>query len=188
MKVTPKPTFDGPIPGENYTADTRNYPWHRPPQYSGFDETVAAMLDRLNSEREGELIYSLLDLEVPVYLITSNFLMRHVMRGFIGIDMAILAAGPIARMIEIIAKGNNQTADMDTTDPKRQTITPLSLKLQIGGIEALSDVEGDTSPAKVEEDAAGGLMGVSPDEVVDVASDDEQAAMLGGDTDEEEIV
>ena len=23
--------FDAPIAGANYAADTRNYPWHRPP-------------------------------------------------------------------------------------------------------------------------------------------------------------
>lgn len=184
MKVTPKPKLDGPIPGENYTADTRNYPWHRPPQFAGYDESVAALLDRLNSEKEGELIYSLLELEVPVYLITSNFLMRHIMRGVIAIDVAILAAGPIARMIEIIAKNNGQKANMTTQDPKRQVITPLMLKLQIGGIESLQDEGPKDTPEETDE---GGLM-AAPENVVDVASEDEQLAMLGGAAGEEEMV
>ena len=27
----------GPIPGENFTSDERNYPWHRPPEYTDTD-------------------------------------------------------------------------------------------------------------------------------------------------------
>ena len=27
----------GPIPGENFTSDERNYPWHRPPEYTDMD-------------------------------------------------------------------------------------------------------------------------------------------------------
>lgn len=184
MKVTPKPSFDGPIPGENYTADTRNYPWHRPPQFNGYDESIDAMLDRLNSEREGELIYSLLELDVPVYIIVSNFLMRHIMRGFISIDVAILMAGPMARMVEIIGKGNGQTPIMDTADPKRLTITPTLLKLQMGGIESIMDLPEDER-AEAEDEM--GLMAAAPEEIVEVAPDDEQAAMLGVTTDEEMV-
>lgn len=184
MKVTPKPSFDGPIPGENYTADTRNYPWHRPPQFTGYDESIDAMLDRLNSDKEGELIYSLLELEVPVYIIVSNFLMRHIMRGFIPIDLAILMAGPMARMVEIIGKGNGQTPIMDTADPKRLTITPTLLKLQMGGIESIMDLPEDER-AEAEDEL--GLMAAAPEEIVEVAPDDEQAAMLGVTADEEMV-
>lgn len=185
MKITPKPRFDGPIPGENYTADTRNYPWHRPPQFSGYDEAIDAMIDRLNSDKEGELIYSLLELEVPVYLIVSNFLMRHIMRGFIPIDIAILMAGPMARMVEIIGKNNGQSPNMETEDPNRVTITPTFLKLQAGGIENLQDIPEEDRPEADEEEGMG-LMAAAPQDIVEVAPDDEQAAMLGMTADDEE--
>lgn len=184
MKVIPEPTFNGPIPGENYTADTRNYPWHRPPQFTGYDEAIDAMMDRLNSDKEGELIYSLIELDVPVYIIVSNFLMRHIMRGFIPIDLAILMAGPMARMIEIIGKGNDQTPIMDTEDPKRVTITPTLLKLQMGGIESIMDLPEED---RAEMDDGPGLMAAAPEEIVDVAPEDEQAAMLGMTADEEMV-
>ena len=32
--------FDAPIPGENYTAETKNYPWHRPPDIVDYDEAI----------------------------------------------------------------------------------------------------------------------------------------------------
>ena len=30
--------FDAPIAGENFTSDTRNYPWHRPPEITDYDD------------------------------------------------------------------------------------------------------------------------------------------------------
>lgn len=185
MKIQTKPTFNRPIPGENYTADTRNYPWHRPPQYTGYDEAVDALISRLNSDKEGELIYSLIELEVPVYIIVSNYLMRHIMRGFIPIDLAILMAGPMARMIEMIGKNNGQSPDMTTEDPRRQVITPTLLKLQAGDVESLRDLP-KTDAANQDEEP--GLMAAAPEDIVEVAPDDVQAQMLGMTNDEEEML
>lgn len=183
MKIKPAPRFKSPIPGENFTANTRNYPWHRPPQFSGYDQSIEAMIKRMDAPKEGELIYSLIELDVPVYIIVSNFLMRHIMRGFISIDTAILMAGPLARTIEIIGKNNGQSPDMTTEDPKDVTITPTLLKLQMGDVSVIEDLK-EEAP---EEDGLG-LMAVDPAEIVDVAPDEEQAAMLGAVEDEEEIV
>lgn len=183
MKINPQPKFDGPIPGENLTADTRNYPWHRPPEYAGYDEAISGMLRRLDSRKEGELIYSLIELDVPVYIITSNFLMRHIMRGFISIDTAILMSGPIARMIEIIGKNNGQKPDMTTEDPKDTPITPTMLRLQMGDVKAIDDLVGNTAPK--DEDGPG-LMTAAPEDIVEVAPEEEQAAMLGMAADNEE--
>lgn len=185
MKVNVRPTFNGPIPGENYTADTRNYPWHRPPEFTGYDEAIRAMTRRLNSDKEGELIYSLIELEVPVYIIVSNFLMRHIMRGFIPIDLAVLMAGPLARTIEIIGKNNGQTPDMTTEDPRRATITPTLLKLQAGDVDSVMDLPKDEQAEPEEEP---GLMAAAPQDIVEVAPEDVQAQMLGMTDDEEEIV
>ena len=35
-----EPEFDGPIPGENFTSETKNYPWHRPPEITDYDEAL----------------------------------------------------------------------------------------------------------------------------------------------------
>ena len=37
---TPK----APIPGANYTSDTRNYPWHRPSDITTYDEAVSVLV------------------------------------------------------------------------------------------------------------------------------------------------
>ena len=191
MKINPSPKFDGPISGENFTADTRNYPWHRPPEITGFNEGVTRLIKNMDEEREMQLIYSLLELDIPVAIITSNMLMRNIAKGIIPIDLAVLMAGPVARYIEILAKDNNVKADMDTSIPGQQPITPTMLKLQMGSVEDLQDVleeEGvDLGEAVAEEELpAGGLMGSAPDAGAETATEEEQAAMLGMVDDEEE--
>ena len=191
MKINPSPKFDGPINGESLTADTRNYPWHRPPEITGFNEGVTRLIKNMDEEREMQLIYSLLELDIPVAIITSNMLMRNIAKGIIPIDLAVLMAGPVARYIEILAKDNNVKADMDTSIPGQQPITPTMLKLQMGSVEDLQDVleeEGvDLGEAVAEEELpAGGLMGSAPDAGAETATEEEQAAMLGMVDDEEE--
>jgi hypothetical protein len=145
----------------------------------------------MDDEREMQLIYSLLELEVPVAIITSNLLMRKIGRGVIPIDLAILMAGPVSRYVEILAKDNGLTADMDTDIPGQEPITPTMLKLQMGSVEDIQDLleEGEVSPETPVADApapSGGLMGIPTEEDAMSASDEEQAAMLGMAADEVE--
>ncbi len=42
--------FEGPIPGENYTSDTKNYPWHRPPEFDDLDKAIDYIGKRLTKE------------------------------------------------------------------------------------------------------------------------------------------
>ena len=191
MKINPRPKFNGPIPGESLTADTRNYPWHRPPEITGFNEGVTRLIADMDDEREMQLIYSLLELEVPVAIITSNLLMRKIGRGVIPIDLAILMAGPVSRYVEILAKDNGLTADMNTDIPGQEPITPTMLKLQMGSVEDIQDLlqEGEVSSETPVEDVpapSGGLMGAPSEEGAMSASDEEQAAMLGMAADEAE--
>ncbi len=194
MKINPRPTLDGPIPGESLTADTRNYPWHRPPEITDYNEGITRLITDMDDEREMQLIYSLLELEVPVAIITSNILMRKIARGIVPIDLGILMAGPVSRYVEILAKDNGMTADMDTSIPGQEPITPTMLKLQMGTVDDIQDLleEGTDSPeTPVEADTttSGGLMGAPSEEDALSASDEEQAAMLGMvDEDEEEQV
>lgn len=185
MKLKLKPRADGPIPGANFTSDTRNYPWHRPPQITKYDEAVADAFDSLNTEQEAELLYSMLDLEVPVYMITSTFLLRQIAKGKISIDLAILISGPVARMIDMTAKNNGQKADMSTEDPKRVTITPRLLQMQLGGAESLLESRKDSQVGKAPEEEDEGFMALSA--APETASPEEQAAMLGVTDDEERV-
>lgn len=100
-----KNLLDGPIPGENYTSDTKNYPWHRPPEYKDIDKAMDAVGKRLLKRKSAMGILSMIEGGVDIATITQMFLMSGVGAGKWTVDFAILLAGPTARLIELMAKG-----------------------------------------------------------------------------------
>ena len=170
--------LSSPIPGANFTTDTRNYGWHRPPDIVDYDEGVEYFITKMDEPREADLIMSLIDLETPITVITASLMLQGISRGKIPIDLAILMAGPVARYIEIMAKAEGKTYEMGASDKDRVSITPTALKMALG----LVDAE-DATPAPeaveetLEEPLEGGLMAM-PEEPLQ-ASEDEQQSMLG---------
>ena len=177
--------FDAPVAGANYAADTRNSPWHRPPDLVNYDEGVDYIIKKLQDPEQLETVYALLKIDIQVSTVVTSLFMQAISRGKFSIDLAILMAGPIARYIGIIADEQDIKYDMGVGDEDRIKITPTSLKM------ALGIIDDDEEPAEVLEEpmveASGGLMGApSPDEIT-AATEDEQASMLGMSSDEEEL-
>ena len=175
--------FDAPVAGANYAADTRNYPWHRPPEITEYDEGVDYLLEKLNDTETHELVFSLLEIETSVSTVVSTLMMQGISRGKFPIDLAILMAGPVARYISIIADGEAIKYDMGVGDEDRIRITPTALKVALGIID---DEAPEEAPEEPTEEAVGGLMGAPSVDEISAASSDEQAAMLGLTADEEE--
>jgi hypothetical protein len=180
--------IDAPVPGANLLADTRNYPWHRPPDITDYDEAVSYMISRVSQEEQAELVYSLLQIDTTVTTIVSGLLMQSIAKGKIPIDLAILISGPVARYIEVIAQTNGYKYDMGTDTSDRVKITPTLLKMAMGIVEDDEDKMEDTPEEVVSAMPEGGLMGAPMDQDKMTASDEEQASMLGMDADSEEPV
>lgn len=176
--------FDFPIAGANYAADTRNYPWHRPPDIVSYDEGVDYLIRKMNEPEELELVYALLKIDTHVATVVSAILMQGISRGKFSIDLAILMAGPLARYIGIIADEQEIKYDMGLNEENRVVITPTSLKLALG----IFDDDEEEDPDEIVEEAVtsseGGLMATPTD--AETASEEEQAEMLGLSNDEEE--
>ena len=180
--------IDAPVPGANLLADTRNYPWHRPPDITDYDEAVSYMISRVSQEEQAELVYSLLQIDTTVTTIVSGLLMQSIAKGKIPIDLAILISGPVARYIEVIAETNGYKYDMGTDTSDRVKITPTLLKMAMGIVED-DDEEMEATPEEVVSAIPeGGLMGAPLDQDKMTASDEEQASMLGMNADSEEPV
>lgn len=173
--------FDAPIAGANYAADTRNYPWHRPPEIVNYDEGVDYMITRMKEPEQIELVFSLLEIDAHVATVVTSLLMQGISKGKFSIDLAILMAGPIARYISIIADEQDIKYDMGVGDKDRVSITPTSLKMALGIYDEEETLEVLEEVPVVQE---GGIMGAPTED--EAASDDEQAAMLGMMVDEEE--
>ena len=177
--------FDAPVAGANYAADTRNYPWHRPPDLVNYDEGVDYIIKKLQDPEQLETVYALLKIDIQVSTVVTSLLMQAISRGKCSIDLAILMAGPLARYIGIIADEQDIKYDMGVGDEDRLKIPPTSLKM------ALGIIDDDEEPEEVLEapivEARGGLMGAPSADEVTAATEDEQASMLGMSSDEEEL-
>ena len=173
--------FDAPIPGSNYASDTKNYPWHRPPDITEYDEAVDYMIRKLDDPDEHELVFSLLEIDTQLTTVVSTLLMQGISRGKFPIDLAILMAGPLARYISILADSQDIKYDVGIEDTDRISITPTSLKVALGIIDTDDEVlpEEPVEEAASGPDTGGGLMGAVSEDEIDPASEDEQAAMLG---------
>jgi antitoxin component of RelBE/YafQ-DinJ toxin-antitoxin module len=180
--------IDAPVPGANLLADTRNYPWHRPPDITDYDEAVSYMISRISQEEQAELVYSLLQIDTTVTTVVSGLLMQSIAKGKIPIDLAILISGPVARYIEVLAQTNGYKYDMGTDTSDRVKITPTLLKMAMGIVEDDEEEMEDTPEEVVSAMPEGGLMGAPMDQDKMTASEEEQASMLGMDADSEEPV
>lgn len=169
--------FEAPIPGSNLLADTRKYPWHRPPDITTYDEAVDYMIERMTQEENAEMLYSMLEIKAPVVAIVSGLLMQAIAKGKFQIDLAILVAGPVARYIQILADDEGYNYEMGLENPNRIRMTPTLLKAALGIVDDDGEEEPDVVPAPVL--PMGGLMGAPEEQEAGVASEDEQAAMLG---------
>lgn len=180
------PKTVGPVPGENYTSDTRNYPWHRPPEAETYDDTVAYVMERMNDEQTAEIVYSLMEMGRPLTNIVSGLLMQGIGRGKFQIDMAVLAAGPVYRYLQILADSEGIKYD-DGMSSNRTPITSVTLKRLMGVMDDVEEEDAPESDTEARTAPSEGLMGAPSPEGNDVAPAEEQAAMLGMTDEEEEV-
>lgn len=176
--------FEGPIPGENYLTDTKNYPWHRPPDLIDYDESVSYMMDLIDEPEQIELVFAMLQIDAHISTVVSTLLLQAISKGKFTIDIAMLISGPIARYIEIQAKNSGIKYEMGIDDKDRMVLTPTLLKASLGIIEQtetesdeITAMREEAGPMETEQEQIMGLMSRPPEEAV--AAPDEQATMLG---------
>lgn len=176
--------FNGPIPGENYLTDTKNYAWHRPPDLVDYDESVGYMMDKIDEPEQIEMVFAMLQIDAHVTTVVSTLLLQAISKGKFSIDLALLISGPLARYIAIQADNAGIKYEMGVEDKDRLVVTPTLLKAALGIIEqpesenivALREEAGPIGTDMAQEEMVG-LM--APTANSSVAPEEEQAAMLG---------
>jgi len=103
--------------------------------------------------------------------------MQSIGRGKIAIDLAILAAGPIYRYLEILAEQNGIEYESGLEDRGRIPITPTTLKAAVGILEDDDPEPEIETPNAIIDASQQGLMGRP--ETPEPSPADEQAMMLG---------
>ena len=113
---------NGPIPGENYTSDTKNYPWHRPPDHTDLDSAIVDAMKHLSQKANAYGLLNSLSLGVTVVQAATMFVISGVGKGKWTVDHAILLAGPVAKIIQIMADGAKIKYDMGLEDDPIPTV------------------------------------------------------------------
>ncbi len=175
MILDPVKAFDGPIPGENLTSDTKNYPWHRPPDLIDYDEIVEYMIGQIMEPRTMNGIMSFIGAGATISSLTSYMMLTNIGKGKFQIDMALLAAGPIARLLQILAEDAGFDYDLGVDDDFER-ISPNMVRMALNDPDIIPD-DDFIEPTEEETPEPTGLMDPSIPETV--ASEEEQAAMLG---------
>lgn len=164
-KVSP----DGPIPGSNLLSDTRNYPWHRPPEHPDLDGAIEAAVKHITQKKATVGILALVEAGADIASITDMLLTDGIGKGKWTPDTAILAAGPVARIIEILAKGYglNYRLGIEDDDSKLPTAEMFARMAPTGidrskATQAAQEARGALGEVQAQAEAqkpSGGLMG-----------------------------
>lgn len=95
----------GPIPGENYTSDTKNYPWHQPPEFTDIDKALDMMSEKITNKKVANSLLTMIEIGIPVYKVASMLITAGMMNGKWTLDFGLLLVGPITRILELLCIG-----------------------------------------------------------------------------------
>lgn len=158
--------FEGPIPGENYTSDTKNYPWHRPPEVTDMDKAIELIARKVMSEPLCFNIITMLEVGVPVISITGIILMQGIGAGKWTPDYAIMLAGPTCHIIMIMAEsyGVKYTTGLDT-NYKPKTKHYFEMANRVNAVRSVGDqMEREMNPEPpIAQPGPSGFMNVGKD-------------------------
>jgi translation elongation factor EF-1alpha len=169
--------FTAPIPGENLTSNSKNYPWHRPAQYTDFDDAFEYLIDDiLSDEQKIASAIVLTSSGMSALSIVQSIMVSKVGSGAISPDMSLLVAGPFYKVFVRLldAMGIEYLSGYDTPEE----LVAFAKKMKEGGIlskakksakltdKQIEEMEKITEEA-LEELPSGGLMGAPTEEEVE---------------------
>lgn len=112
-----KPTaFEGPIPGQSLTSEPKNFPWEQPPQYADPMDALEMYMKRLSDSDVQDDLFDLLDVGIPISIVTSSMLSQGVMDGLHSVDVKLLLKGVVATQIQTLADVANVSYKVSMED------------------------------------------------------------------------
>ena len=96
--------FSGPVPGESLTAEPGNYPWEQPPLHADPMDAFEWHLEQLTDEAVTDNVLAMLDLGVPVSVMTDTMLSRAIMDGIHSVDVKMLLKPVLTKQVEALAE------------------------------------------------------------------------------------
>lgn len=124
------PVMSGPIPGANFTSDTKNYPWHQPPEFTNINKALDMLADKITEFKVANALLTFVEMGAPLYKVSSMLLVQGVAEGKWTPDFALMLAGPLTRMIEMICIGFEVEYDVGIDDDPDDFETGTFFELQ----------------------------------------------------------
>ena len=179
--------FDAPIPGENYTSDTKNYPWHRPPDFDDLDEAIEFTIKKLSKKDAAFGLMTMLDMGHPITVAARTFVLSGIGDGRWTPDFAVLLAGPVARIMMSMAKAHDITPELglDTRSPPTKAfLTALTESKRPKPTDDFVEIDAET----IQREAAEKLGNVDTGETTEAPSPRGFAKRPSATVTEEEVI
>lgn len=157
------PLLDGPIPGQNLTAELGARPWQTPPQFTTVEDALEYYIPRLQSDEVTGPLLDVLEMGVPVTTIANTMQLASVMEGKHSVDVGMLILPVLMEMIMLIA----DTAGIEYETGLQKDRTKVRGSLVNKALNRLQSEEGmeEEQPLEMEEaqeeimpEVTGGLM------------------------------
>lgn len=173
--------FDAPIPGENFTSDTKNYPWHRPPEHTDLDSAIEEIFKKITSDEVSVGLLTMIEMGQDLTTIADMIVTAGIGAGKWTPDFALLMGGPIVHILYLMAKGYGLDCELGyETDDRPPTIAFFKGIKKIEESRAEDAVDSidieSVKEAASQAKPAGGFMGGAPG---NVTADLENEASLG---------
>lgn len=154
--------LSGPIPGENYTSNTKNYPWHRPPEYTDLDKAIEASAKQLMSEEGSVGLLSLIHAGMDLATLTDMFVTSGIGAGKWTPDFALLLAGPVSHIMYLMCKAEGIDCDLgiETQRPLMTRAFFDGVKVEQKKVQTVLDALNDPEVKDAIQDKVGGFMGM----------------------------
>ena len=162
------PLLDGPIPGQNLTAELGSRPWQTPPQFTTVEEALDYYIPRLQSDEVTEQLLDVLEMGVPVTTVANTMQLASVMEGKHSVDVGMLVLPVLIEMIMLIADtaGIEYETGLqkDRTKVRGSLVSKALNRLQSEGDEEEMSMtmeepeDTEEAPEEIMSEVTGGLM------------------------------
>ena len=143
------PLLDGPIPGQNLTAELGSRPWQTPPQFTTVEEALDYYIPRLQADEVTEQLLDVSEMGVPVTTVANTMQLASVMEGKHSVDVGMLVLPVLIEMLMLIA----DTAGVEYETGLQKDKTKVRGSLVSKALDRLKKGEGkeEEQPLEMEE-------------------------------------
>jgi len=96
--------FDAPIPGQSLTVEPKNSPWENPPMMTDPLDVFKVYMEQLAEEETLDDVMDMIDIGVPISVISDTMLGMGVMEGIHSIDTKVLLRPFVMKQIQTLAE------------------------------------------------------------------------------------